>query len=119
MLRSGEQFAAARAIAPGETRVLARPRSQSQRLAEFYEQTATAVAEAQRQRSQSMGEVPMAGSEQVSSMSVINLDYLRSGFQFEAPPLHSNQTPARQPKSTTDRLREYYTTTANAMGQAN
>jgi hypothetical protein len=79
-----------------------RPRSQSERLAQFYHDTQEAVAQAQRIRSHSVGEEPGDESSDVTCMSVINLDYLRSGFQFEAAPLHSNESPEQLPKTDTE-----------------
>ena len=94
--------AASKALSTAAPSVASRPRSQSQRLAQFYQDTQEAAARAQRHRSHSVGQEPHDDSRDVTCMSVINLDYLRSGFQFEAAPLHSNQSPGQEPKTDTE-----------------
>eukprot|EP00045_Choanoeca_perplexa_P000739 m.15723 g.15723 ORF g.15723 m.15723 type:complete len:156 (+) comp10509_c0_seq1:152-619(+) len=117
-IRSGEQFAAAKALSSPAPLQVARPRSSSERLAQFYHDTQQAVAKAQRHRSSSLGETPLEDSQDVTCMSVINLDYLRSGFQFESAPLHSNQAPDQPPKTDSERLRGFYVSTSQAMEAA-
>ncbi|EDQ90573.1 uncharacterized protein MONBRDRAFT_36476 [Monosiga brevicollis MX1] len=97
-IRSGEQFARSRAMpntTPETMDQLApptsRPRSDSQRLQSFYEKTLLAVAEATRRRTKSEADsyLPARPSPvtPMTPVSVVNLDFLRSGRQFLQPPL--------------------------------